>query len=96
MLKIDTQTPPKIHHDSPSRHAPAAARAPRLLRHDPGPGDTLDLSAAAAAAAADESRLRAGLIERIRGEIEAGRYLTDAKLDIAAERLHCELRGARA
>jgi anti-sigma28 factor (negative regulator of flagellin synthesis) len=40
----------------------------------------------------DESApVRTRLVERIRGEIAAGTYLTDAKLDAAADRMRAEI-----
>ena len=92
MLNIDSQLT-TIHRDTATRHT--QSRSPRITRHDPAPRDTVQLSSAAEAASADEARLRAALIDRIRGEIESGSYITAEKLDIAAEQLHRYLRTAR-
>ena len=92
MLNIDGQMT-TIQRDIATRHT--QSRSPRITRHDPAPRDTVQLSGAAEAAAADEVRLRTGLIDRIRREIESGTYITTEKLDIAAEQLHRYLRTAR-
>ncbi len=70
--------------DRPLRAAaPPAAEAPRTLDRS----DRVELSAAALNA----EGVRTDLVARIRAEIAAGTYETDAKLDSAAEKLVKEL-----
>lgn len=70
--------------DRPARTAsPAAPEAPRSLDRS----DRVELSAEALGA----EGVRTELVARIRAEIAAGTYETDAKLDSAAESLAKEL-----
>lgn len=58
-----------------------------------GQTDAVELSPAAREQLArDESTsIRAGLVERVRAEIAAGTYLTDEKLEAAANQMHAEM-----
>lgn len=54
--------------------------------------DRLELSSTALEnMQSSESGVRPHLVQRIRGEIAAGTYLTDEKLDAVVDRLHREL-----
>lgn len=58
-----------------------------------GPTDAVELSATAREQLErDESApIRTGLVERVRAEIAAGTYLTDARLDAAVNRMRAEM-----
>lgn len=63
--------------------------APRSSSSVSGPGDQLDISAAAdaAASAAESGDVRADLVARVQSEIANGTYETPEKLDAALNRL---------
>lgn len=94
MLHVDTQSTPVLSRGTLARDSAGAPLRPRLEQSDARATDALELSDAAEQAARDVPTVRRELIERIQAEIEAGRYLTPEKLDIAAENLLAELRRA--
>jgi hypothetical protein len=68
----------------------AAAGSPAAA----GQADVLELSdAAQRAERPDADSFRQGVVDRVRGEVQRGTYLSDNKLDHAIERLYRELLG---
>lgn len=78
-------------------HARSGSGQNRVARglEDAGAGhksDRLELSSTALEnMQASESGVRSDLVQKIRGEIAAGTYLTDEKLEAVVDRLHREL-----
>lgn len=81
-----------------SRGANADSRTAIRARNADQPrrnSDVVDLSDAARSRLASEDQpIRSELVNRVRAEIAAGSYDSDAKLDVVIDRLHRELFGS--
>jgi len=80
-------------HTRHTQEAPARGDAPAARNASAVRGDSVELSADARAYA-ESLPVRQALVDRVRAEIARGNYLSDDKIDVAAERLLRDVRGA--